>query len=259
MRKAFKIILILFVVIALIISIPQVILAYPNLLFKENYTYKNFTVLSDRKIEHDLDKKLESISLKLRKTGFYNKEKNIKIIFCHDAGLTGFLDKISLAPVGVGFQHFTGNIYLFNSRIERFRQENAKAKGEHQKIIKYSYQGFDLDNILMHEMLHKLHSDTLGLWKYKRKMPPPHWKAEGFAEYYTYQMEKKKDENYNFTERVNLYIKYKDSFPLFYYKSQLLYEYLTEYEQLRFSDIMQDNVTEEQTFDRLIQWYNQAN
>ena len=255
MRKLFKIISILLGVIALFISIPQLILAYPNFLFKEKCIYKNFVILSDKKIEQDLNKRLDAVSYTLAKTGFYERDKKIKIIFCYDNGLTSFFDRISLAPSGAGFQHFTGNIYLFNARIERFRKENSKAKGEHQKIIEYSYQEFELDHILTHEILHKLHSDTLGLWKFKRKMPPPHWKAEGFAEYYTYHLEKVKDKNYDFRKRVNLYLKYKDEFPLFYYKSQLLYEYLSEYEQLSFSDIMQDDVTEEQTFNKLIQWY----
>lgn len=259
MRKVFKIVLVLFAAVTLTISIPQFILAFPDLLFNEQHTFKNFSVLSDKKIEDDFDKKLESILFKLRKTGFYNEEEKIKIILCHDDGLTNFFDKISLAPVGAGFQHFTGNIYLFNTRIERFREENAKAEGEQKKIIEYSYQAFNMEDILLHEILHKLHADTLGLWNYKRKMPPPHWKAEGFAEYYTYQMKKEEDSNYDFRERIALYLTYENTFPLFYYKSHLLYEYLAEHEQLSFNDIMQDSITEELSFDKLLKWYNQAN
>lgn len=245
--------------IILLISIPQLILAYPNLFFKEKHTYRNFTLLSDKSIDKDVNETLDSISFTLKQTGFYDEDETIKIIFCHGKELTSFFNKISMAPAGVGFHHFTGNIYLFNAQIESFRKENAKAKGELQKIIEYTYQAFELKDILTHEILHKLHSDTLGLLEFKRKMPPPHWKSEGLAEYYTFHLEKKKDKNYDFRKRVHLYLTYKDQFPLFYYKSQLLYEFLTEYEQLSFSDIMQENVTEEETYDKLMQWYNNPN
>lgn len=251
--------LVLVCVVILFISIPQIILAYPDFLFKEKLSYKNFFILSDQKIGDSIHEELDAISIVLAETGFYPREQKIKLIFCYNNNLSTFFDRISLAPAGVGFQHFSGNIYLFNRRIESFRKENARAKGEHQKIIEYTYQEFQLENILLHEILHKLHSDTLGLWNYKRKMPPSHWKAEGFAEYYTYRQLKAKDKNYDFRNRFHLYLKYKDEFPLFYYKSQLLYEYLSEYEKLSFYEIMQDEITEEQTFDKLMQWYQKEN
>lgn len=259
MKKLLQIILTLVAVVILTITIPQFILAYPNFLFEERHAYKNFAILSDRKFDADLDVKLDSISFKLESTGFYNQQRKIKVVFFHGDKLTSFLDKISLAPSGAGFHHFTGNIYIFNSRIEKFQEENSKAKGELKKIIAYSYQSFDLEDILLHEILHKLHSDTLGLWEFKRKMPPPHWKAEGFAEYYTYRMRKGKDSIYDFRERVTLYLTYKDQFPLFYFKSQLLYEYLTDYEHLNFHEIMNDNLTEENAYFKLIEWYNPEN
>lgn len=259
MKKLIKVILILLAIIVFIISIPQLILAYPNFLFKERHTYKNFTILSDRRIEKNLNKRLNSISQLLAKTEFYKEDENVKIIFCYDNGLSWFFDKISLANTGAGFQHFSGNIYLFNERIENFKKENSKAKGDYQKLIEYTYQEFELDNILIHEILHKLHSDTLGVFEFKRKMPPPHWKAEGFAEYYTFKSEKKKDKKYNFRNRVSLYFRYKNEPFLFYYKSQMLYEFLMEYEKLSFDEIMQEKVTEKTTFDKLRKWYNHKN
>ena len=194
MRKASKIILFLPGVAVLIIIFSQLILTYPNLLFKKRVTYKNFHIFSDKIIEQDLNKRLDSISVLLEETGFYNHDK-IKIIFCYDKRLAGFLNTISLARTGAGFHHFSGNVYIFNTRIESFRAENAKAKGDHLELIEYTYQKFELDNILTHEILHKLHSDTLGLWEFKRKLPSPHWKAEGFAEYYTFIQEKRRNKD----------------------------------------------------------------
>ena len=255
MKKLLKIILFVIIGCILFFALSQVLLAFPSLLFHERASYKNFQVFSDKVIEKDLNRRLDSISLLLASTGFYNRN-NINIIFCHSVRLAGFLNAISLAPTGAGFNHFSGNIYLFNSRIEAFRTENAKAKGDEEELIENTYQSFELDKLLTHEILHKLHCDTLGVWAYKRKLPSPHWKAEGFAEYYTFARDKRRDGNYDLKKRVGLYLKYKDQFPLFYYKSQLLYEFLVDYQKLDFSEIMHDSVTEENTFDQLSQWYH---
>ncbi len=172
MKKALKIILFLLIVFVLIFTLSQLLLAYPNLIFKEKASYKNFYILSDKMIEQNLNERLDSISVLLEKTGFYNNEK-IKIIFCHSNKLAGFLNTISLTPTGAGFNHFSGNIYIFNTRIEAFRAENAKVRGDDQELIEYTYQSFELDKLLTHEILHKLHSDTMGLWEYKRKLASP--------------------------------------------------------------------------------------
>ncbi len=67
-----------------------------------------------------------------------------------------------------------------------------RAKGEEKKLLEYSYQAFEFDKILTHEILHKLHSDSLGICEFRRKIPPPHLKAEGFAEDYTFYFGKVK-------------------------------------------------------------------
>ena len=237
------------------ISIPQIILAYPDFLFHKKHSYKNFSLLSDEKFQNDINTDLDEIISTLEISGFYNSNKKIKIILCNSARLSAFLDMISLVPSGVGFHHFSNSIFIFPLRIENNRNENSKAIGEHFKLIQYTYQEFKLSQIICHEVLHKLHSDTLGIWEFKSKMPPPHWKAEGFAEYYTYLPNKKLDNTYEFRKRVALYLKYKDQFPLFYYKSQLLYEFLTEQKKLSFNEIMNENVTEKATLNQLIKWY----
>jgi hypothetical protein len=259
MKKIIKISLSILAIVSLLIVVPQLILAYPAFLFEEKFNYKNITILSNEKVGIEMKGTLDTISSKLQMTGFYVETDRVKIILCSKKNLARFIDKISLAPVGAGFHHWSGNIYLFPGRIDLFRNENLKVKGEEKKLLEYTYQAFEFDKILTHEILHKLHSDSLGIWEFKQKMPPPHWKAEGFAEYYTFDLEKRKSKDYDFRDRVTLYLRYQDKFPLFYYKSQLLYEFLTEYRHLDFVDIMQDEVTEQGTFDELIKWHSQNN
>jgi hypothetical protein len=259
MKKIIKISLSILAIALVLTVTPQLILAYPGFLFEEEFNYKKFTILSDKRISIEIKGTLDSISSKLRKTGFYDENAPVKIILCNKRSLANFLDKISFTPAGAGFHHFSGNIYLFPERIDQFREENLKVKGEEKALLKYTYQAFEFDKILTHEILHKLHSDSLGIWEFKQKMPPPHWKAEGFAEYYTFCFEKEKSKDYDFRGRVTLYERYKDKFPLFYYKAQLLYEFLTDYRHMDFVDIMRDEVTEQGTYDELIKWYNQNN
>lgn len=259
MKKIIKVSLTIIAIALVLIVTPQLILAYPRFLFEEEFNYRNFIIISDKKVGIEFKGTLDSISSKLRKTGFYDEKDPVKVILCRKRSLANFLDKISLATAGVGFHHFSGNIYLFPERIDQFREENLKVKGEEEGLLEHTYQAFEFDKILAHEILHKLHSDSLGIWKFKKKMPAPHWKAEGFAEYYTFYIEKVKSRDYHFRDRVTLYLRYKDKFPLFYYKSQLLYEFLTEYRHQNFADIMQDEVSEQRTYNELIEWYNQNN
>jgi len=257
-KKVFKYLILILAIVLFGLAIPQLIMTFPGFLFKKKFTYRNFLIRSDAAIDPGMNVTLDSISERLSATGFYDASESMEIIFCQGEAYTDFIDKISMGPHGAGFHHFSGNIYLFTNRIAQFRQENLKAQGEEKKITEYTYQEFELDKILMHEILHKLHSDTLGMLEFKRKMPPPHWKAEGFAEYYTFLKERKHDVHYDFRERVRLYLKYKERFPLFYFRSQLLYEFLAEHRNMTFVEIMRDDVDEEMAFAGLMEWYTAA-
>src|SRR5687768_17454544 len=106
MKKILRIALYIFVVGSVLIVTPQLILAYPGFLFKEEFTYKNFVILSNEKVNIEMRETLDSISSKLSKTGFYDETDPVKIILCSKRRLTNFFDKISLAPAGAGFHHF---------------------------------------------------------------------------------------------------------------------------------------------------------
>jgi hypothetical protein len=251
MKRLIRIALSVLGLIMIIIATPQLILSYPAFLFQEELAHKNFTVLSDQPINSTMPVMLDSIAGALSLTGFFRNETSLTIILCNGEGKTNFIDKISMVSPGAGFHHFSGNIYLFPTRIEQFRKENEKVTGEERELLIGSYLSFNFENILTHEILHKLHADTLGIWQFRRKLPPPHWKAEGFAEYYTHGFYNSKDAEQSFAYRLSLYEKYKDRFPLSYLKAELMYEYLILYKRLSFEDIMRDEVTEEMVYAEL--------
>jgi hypothetical protein len=251
MRRLIRIALIVFALIVFIIATPQLILSCPVFLFQEKLTHNNFAVLSDQPIDSTMPAMLDSIAGALSLTGFYKNETSLTIILCKGEGRMNFLDKISMVSPGAGFHHFSGNIYLFPTRIEQFRRENEKVTGEERELLANSYMEFNFENILTHEILHKLHADTMGIWQFRRKLPPPHWKAEGFAEYYAHGFYNAGDPEPSFAYRLSLYEKYKDKFPLFYMKSELMYEYLVRYKHMSFEDIMREDVTEERVCSEL--------
>jgi hypothetical protein len=251
MRRLIRIALIVFALIVFIIATPQLILSYPVFLFQEKLAHNNFTVLSDRPIDSTMPVMLDSIAGVLSLTGFYKKETSLTIILCKGEGRMNFLDKISMVSPGAGFHHFSGNIYLFPVRIEQFRRENEKVTGEERELLANSYLAFNFEDILAHEILHKLHADTMGIWQFRRKLPPPHWKAEGFAEYYAHGFYNAEDQGPSFVYRLSLHEKYKSKFPLFYLKSELMYEYLVRYKHMSFEDIMREDVTEETVYTEL--------
>lgn len=255
MIRFYKIFTALFALAVVVIAIPSLLLAYPGFLFDRRKVYENFVILSNQATALDADSTLECIKVHLQKTEFDNPSTTT-IVLCETGELMSWIERLSLTSGESGFHHFSGTIYLFPDRITKFQSENQKVTGEEKQLLKYTYQEFELRSILIHEVLHKLHSDTLGWWNFKRKMPPPHWKAEGFAEYYTFLFEKQHDTAYDFRERIRLYIKYRDRFPLMYLKSQLLYEFLTEYQKKTFLDIMSDEITEEESFESMMKWYD---
>jgi hypothetical protein len=251
MRRLIRITLIIFALIVFIIATPQLILSYPVFLFQEKLTHNNFTVLSDQPIDSTMPVMLDSIAGALSLTGFYKNETSLTIILCKGEGRMNFLDKISMVSPGAGFHHFSGNLYLFPARIEQFRRENEKVTGEERELLANSYLEFNLEDILTHEIFHKLHADTMGIWQFRRKLSPPHWKAEGFAEYYAHGFYNAEDPEPSFAYRLSLYEKYKDRFSLYYMKSELMYEYLVRYKHMSFEDIMREDVTEETVYTEL--------
>jgi hypothetical protein len=254
MKKIFRILSVVVLVMVLFLAIPQMILMYPGFLFEYKFTHRNLVVLSDRAIGTGFREILDSVSQRLSVTGFYDDTIPVTIVLPHGK-LETFLMRISMAEDGAGFHHFSGTVYLFTDRIDQFRQANQEVEGELKSVLKYNYQQFEFDDLMTHEILHKLHSDTLGVLTFRRKMPPPHWKAEGFAEYYTFQNEKRASPDYDFRDRVRLYLKYKNQFSLFYYKSQLLYEFLSEHKQMTFAEIMEDELTEDVAMTELLAWF----
>jgi hypothetical protein len=254
MKKIFRILSVVVFLMVLFLAIPQMILTYPGFLFEYKFTHRNLVVLSDRAIGSGFREILDSVSQRLSATGFYDDTIPVTIVLPHGK-LETFYRRISMAADGVGFHHFSGAVFLFTDRIDQFREANLEVEGEFKRLLKYNYQQFELDDLMTHEILHKLHSDTLGVWTFRRKMPPPHWKAEGFAEYYTFQDEKRADPDYDFRDRVRLYLKYKNQFSLFYYKSQVLYEFLSEYKRMTFAEIMKDELTEEVAMTELLAWF----
>ena len=121
----------------LLVLSSQLILSYPAFLFPEKVVYRNFTVLSDEEIDVEMTQSLQNISGNLIKTGFYDEWDQFKIILCNSSRLTNFFDLISFSPPGAGFYHFSGNIYLFPSRINQFRLENLKLEGEEDVGIQH--------------------------------------------------------------------------------------------------------------------------
>ena len=257
MRKTILRIIALFMgLLAALVLIPQLILSFPNLYLPHRHTYKNYRIFSDKELDPTLNPKLDSMANRLSVTGFYASTKPIKVVMAYDPQWVSFLERLTPAPSGAtGFHHFSGVLYIFPGRIAQYREQTLNSPAELLACVQYTHQRYEWDFILAHEILHLMHSDTMGFWKFKRELPPPHWKAEGFAEYYTFQWDKQRDSTYDFRREVTLYLRYHEQFPLEYKKYQLMYEFLTEYEGLSFAEIMEEEMGEEVVFERLDTWY----
>jgi len=236
----------------LLLGSSQLMLAYPGFLLSYQLRQGNFAIASDKAFAPEIREKLDSLTFRLKQTGFYHERKLLKVVLSHDSALSRFFDLLCLGPDGAtGFQHFSGRLYIFPERILTKQQRVKGASEALRKCLQYTHQEYRWEYILAHEVLHQLHSDTLGFWTFKQKLPPPSWKAEGFAEYYTWRWDKQQDSTYGFGEKVALYRRFRDQHPIPYLQYQLLYEYFTEHEQRSFSEIMELPLSAEEAFAKL--------
>lgn len=192
MRKTvFRIIALFLVLLAVLVLVPQLILSFPNLYLPHQYTYKNYSICSDEEIDPTINPKLDSMENRLSATGFYATTRPIKVVMAYDPQWVSFIERLTPAPEGAtGFHHFSRALYNFPGRIAQYRQQTLNSPAELRACVQYTHQRYEWDYILAHEIMHLMHSDTMGFWKFKRELPPPHWKAEGFAEYYTFLWDK---------------------------------------------------------------------
>lgn len=175
-------------------TIYILVLLYPNFLFANKMTYKQFTVFSDRKIDKNIESILEESLLRIIKSELYNSSVHFDIYICNDLLRFAIFTQGNENVGAVTHYFLTGNIFVRPSDIANNKIEPPQEWYSAKKPFTFSDR--PLTYYFAHEMTHKLQVNFTGRIDYFLK---PTWLTEGYADYIG------KGNDFNFQENLKLW------------------------------------------------------
>lgn len=221
-KSILKTLLILFVIGVLIYA---ALISFPNLLFKQQYIYKNFRVFSDKEIPSSIESVLDQANTSLMRSELYDSTYVFKIVICHNQRLFGFLTRNKNAG-GVVQGVLSPTVILRESNISR------------NQIIPpggwmYDMEERPLSYFIAHESTHSLQAEQDRFMILK----VPTYVMEGYADYIG------KNQFFNYQDYRTMLIenhpKMRDDSPL-YSRYHLYISYLIEKKGMSFLEIIEN-------------------
>lgn len=235
-----------------------VIILFPQHLFANKMTYKNFTVYSNSKIDDNLKGVLDSALSLVEKSELYNANDKYNIILCYNT----FYNKIDSKLLGEGPAARTtlSNVIV---KVNIDAQKNLAFPTFHKACE------VNLTELLAHEITHCLQANKYGILKFNPFRHPELWKLEGYPEYISKQQEISNKE-YNLDSEINRYINLESKatdiwilpeqggceVPNYYYKGRLMMEYLMDIKHLSYDQILKDTTSEKMIYQEMVHWNN---
>jgi len=227
-------------------------LPYP--LFPHHIEYAGFSVYSDRKIPKDFDRILDDARLRVRAMELYRGAKNPRIFVCRSQRLFVLLVKLAgKRYVGQALViSAAGNIFLSEEGIESIGQRNG-GQPEHSRL-----QG-SWSAAIAHEVAHLLVVSELGS---RRTRKIPQWKSEGYADYAANLASAASDPDYDLVNRIDVLFDDDNwrppvtTFDRRHFRWHLIVEYLCSVKELSLTDLLDDAVSEKDSFDEMMAWHD---
>lgn len=248
LRWTFRTLLLAILLVMLWLSIP----AFPYPFFTHRYQYEYCTVYSDSPLDSDFDDIISNFNKRLEASPLYDRDKNNRIFLSHSRKLFGFYTKVCLLNPSIqGFNlSILGNTFVSVPRVNDMFESTGG-------IPRYGIRDGDLSHVLAHELTHQYIEDEIGFIRTNRL---PLWKLEGYTEYGAHIGFIREDSTATLENRIDglLEIRYwndPDGYARNVYKGELMVEYLSEIKGYSLSEIMDDSVTYEDTYDKLMEWY----
>jgi len=233
----------LFITGLLIIIILNPILTYAN-----KTVYGNFTVFHCLTPEKGIFLRLQEVTRLLKTSELYNP--NLKLDICLNDG--------SLYPKLI--QKIRGRAFAWGFYKEIVLQGDAHFSQNYVELNGYRW---NLTQLLIHEAIHCLQFDKLGVWKTNPVAHIPEWKFEGYPEFIARQDADQTDlaRNINLLidiekRKNNNWISFEDGTGTIipYYKSQLLIQYCMQIKQMTYQQILADITAEEKIRKEMMNW-----
>jgi hypothetical protein len=241
-----------------IVTIAGIVL-FPQSLFANKMSYKNFTVYSNDKIGDNIKTVLDNALHLVERSELYDPIYKYNIILCYNT----FYNKIDDKLLGNGpTARTTLNNVVVKVRIDP--GDNLAFPTFHKTCET------NLTELLAHEMTHCLQANKYGLLKFNPFRHPEFWKLEGYPEYISRQKELS-GKDYNLRSDIKRYINLKSKatdiwllsapggceVPDYYYKGRLMMEYLIDIKYLSYEQILKDSSSENTVYEEMMKWNSQ--
>jgi len=233
-----------------------IVILFPQPLFANKITYKEFAVYSNNRIDDNIKTVLDSALILVQKSELYDPEYKYNIILCNNS----FYNKIDDKILGAG-------------PAARARLHNVIVKVRIDAKDDLAFPAFpksckiNLTHMIAHEMTHCLQANKYGLLKFNPIKHPEFWKLEGYPEYISKQKEFS-GKTYSLASDIDRYLKLGSQatgdwilseeggceVPDYYYKGRLIIEYLMDVRHLSYDQVLKDTISENILFHEMIKW-----
>ncbi len=241
--------------VVLLFTLQVSILAFPQPWFEHREKSGCCTVYSDVPFDAGLRDVLRDVGERLQAVELYEPGENNRIFLCQNPKrFTMFARFAFVNPKVQGFNlSLLGNTFVSPTRIIELGESAA---GDPP----YGIREGSLAHVIAHEIVHQATEAALGFSAYYRL---PRWKSEGYAEYGSKIHFTSQDPDATLARRIE-HLENDPSWtsgPNFVrniYRGHLMVEYLSEIRNLKFADIMKEEVTETDTYRAMIGWYEKV-
>ena len=235
--------------IIVLILLDICVLAMPGPFFPEEKKYGSITVYSEEPIGQDTDSIMSEVFLRLNSVPIYDPDRKYNLCLCSTQKKFTFFAKLTKRANRIMGFCILGSAYINEDYINEL---GMKTGGQ----PKYLTREGSVVHVATHELMHGYINNTYG---YFAARTLPEWKIEGYCEYGVNQFVAPKDIGYSIPERVDIYL---DDFqwnPIAevhrpHYVWGLMMEYLINVRGLKFEQVMDDNIIDEDIYKEILDW-----
>lgn len=225
-----------------IMGIYIYLILFPQVLFSNKISYRNFKIYSNNKIDDKIYKIIDNSIVQLKTCEIYDSTVLQKVFFME--GSFYFTLTRAFSKERAGFHEFLVNNTMVVPKVDE--KNNA--------LIYHDGKVCNLAQTIIHETVHSLQESKLGFW---RVMKIPEWKMEGYAFYIA-----KTDLILNNGHLSNKYVRDNiedlikhPSSSKHYWMDAVMTGYLLNERHLNFEQFMADDVKEDSTAKEIVDWY----
>lgn len=249
-RWASRLLLLLFAVGVLYVAL----LAFPSPLFAHQETFGTYRVYSDEAIAPDFGLVIDDLDRRVRGMEHAPPDASQRIYLCDSKKYRffAFLTRKGSQSLAIGLT-FLNETFVSSDRVRLFAARN-------RGLLRHTRFEGNLAEVVAHEIAHFNSVHALG---YRTHLRLDLWKSEGWAEYQANLAAIRADPDYDLRRRVDLlfdesYWDEAGAWARYMWESQLLVEFLGEVEGYRLEDLVNDDVTEFSTRERMMAWHRSA-